>query len=50
MRYLTMDGFNALYQSTHRVDADCGTDYQDRFVDYMHAAQDADLTVGIAMT
>jgi 4-hydroxybutyryl-CoA dehydratase/vinylacetyl-CoA-Delta-isomerase len=50
MRYLTHDGFNALYQATHRIDEDCGTDYHDRFVDYMHQVQDSDLTVGIAMT
>jgi 4-hydroxybutyryl-CoA dehydratase/vinylacetyl-CoA-Delta-isomerase len=50
MRYLTHDGFNALYQATRRVDDDCGTDYHDRFVDYMHEVQDGDLTVGIGMT
>ena len=50
MRYLTHDGFNALFQSTKRTDDACGTDYHDRFVDYMHQVQDGDLTVGIAMT
>ena len=50
MRYLTMDGFNAVFQSTHRIDAEHGTDYHARFVDYLHEAQEQDLTVGIAMT
>ena len=50
MRYLTMDGFNAVYQVTHRIDAEHGTDYHARFVDYLHEAQAQGLTVGIAMT
>lgn len=50
MRYLTQDGFNALYQSTHRIDADGNSEYHARFLDYMHEVQDGDLTVGIAMT
>lgn len=50
MRYLTMDGFNAVYQAAHRIDADTGSEYQARFVEYMHAVQGRDLTVGIAMT
>ncbi len=49
-RYLTHDAFNALYQATHRVDADKGTEYHARFLDYMHRVQDEDLTTGIAMT
>ena len=50
MRYLTMDGFNAVFQLTHRIDAEHGTDYHARFVEYLHEAQEQDLTVGIAMT
>lgn len=50
MRYLAADGFNALYQATWRVDEAEGTDYHPRFIDYMHEAQENDLTVGIAMT
>jgi 4-hydroxybutyryl-CoA dehydratase / vinylacetyl-CoA-Delta-isomerase len=50
MRYLTQDGLNAVYQSTHRTDAEGATDYHARFLDYMHGVQDDDLTVGIAMT
>lgn len=49
-RYLTMDGFNALFQVTRRMDEETGTDYQQRFIDYMHAVQDADICTGIAMT
>jgi len=50
MRYLVMDAFNALYQATHRIDADAGTDHHPRFVDFMHHVQDHDLTYAIAMT
>ena len=50
MRYLTMDGLNALYQSTDRIDADHNTEYRSRLVEQMHRIQDNDLTVGIAMT
>lgn len=49
-RYLTHDAFNALYQATARVDQDCDTAYEDRFLAYMHRVQDADLTCGVAMT
>ncbi len=50
MRYLTMDGLNALYQATERIDAACDTEYQPRLVEQMHRIQNNDLTVGIAMT
>jgi len=50
MRYLTQDGFNAVFQATHRIDQDLGTDYHTRFLNYLHEAQARDLTVGIAMT
>ncbi len=50
MRYLTQDGFNAVYQTTHRVDQDLGTDYHARFLSYLHRTQDRDLTVAVAMT
>jgi 4-hydroxybutyryl-CoA dehydratase/vinylacetyl-CoA-Delta-isomerase len=49
-RYLTQDAFNAIWQATHRTDADCGTDYRQRFLAYMHRVQDEDLTCGVAMT
>src|SRR5436190_15656502 len=50
MRYLAGDAFSGLLQATHRMDQDKGTDYQDRFLAWMHRAQDEDLAVGIAMT
>ncbi len=50
MRYLSMDGLNALHQSTWRIDAEEGTDYHPRFAEYLADVQARDLTVGIAMT
>ncbi|MDX1515103.1 MAG: 4-hydroxyphenylacetate 3-hydroxylase N-terminal domain-containing protein, partial [Gammaproteobacteria bacterium] len=50
MRYLVMDGFNAVFQATHRIDQDKGTDYHPRFIEYMHGVQERDLTVAMAMT
>ena len=49
-RYLVHDGFNALFQATHRIDADKGTEYHQRFLAYLKHAGDNDLTCGIAMT
>ncbi len=49
-RYLTHDALNAIWQATHRIDADKGTDYHQRFVTYLHQIQDEDLTLGVAMT
>lgn len=49
-RYLTHDAFNALYQATHRIDADKNTDYHQRFLAYLHRAQAEDLACGVAMT
>jgi len=49
-RYLTHDAFNAIWQATHRIDADGGSDYHARFQAYMHRVQDQDLVLGIAMT
>src|SRR5512135_998655 len=49
-RYLTHDAFNSIWQATHRIDADRGTDYHQRFVSYLHRAQDEDVTLGVAMT
>ncbi|MEQ8659441.1 MAG: 4-hydroxyphenylacetate 3-hydroxylase N-terminal domain-containing protein [Gammaproteobacteria bacterium] len=50
MRYLSMDGLNALWQLTHRLDAACGGEYHERFKAYLADVQRRDLTVGIAMT
>jgi 4-hydroxybutyryl-CoA dehydratase / vinylacetyl-CoA-Delta-isomerase len=49
-RYLTHDAFNAIFQSTRRIDAAHGTEYHQRFLAYMHRIQDEDLTCGVAMT
>lgn len=49
-RYLTHDAFNGIYQATKRTDELHGTDYHQRFVNYMHQAQEQDLTLGVAMT
>ena len=49
-RYLTADAFSALFQSTHRLDRDRGGDYHQRFLAYMHDAQERDLTCAVAMT
>ncbi len=50
MRYLTMDGLNALYQSTNQIDSTHSTEYGSRLIEQMHRIQNHDLTVGIAMT
>lgn len=49
-RYLCHDSFGGIYQATKRADSAHGTDYHQRFINYMHRAQDGDLTIGIAMT
>lgn len=49
-RYLGADALCALYQSTHRMDAENGTDTHQRLLAYLHRVQAEDLTVGIAMT
>lgn len=49
-RYLTHDAFNGIFQATRRTDAAHGTDYHQRFLAYLHKAQDEDLTLGVAMT
>ena len=49
-RYLSHDGLNAIFQATRRMDANRGTDYHARFLNYLHRVQDEDLTLGVAMT
>ena len=49
-RYLTHDALNGLWQATHLIDANHGTDYGQRFLAYLHDIQDRDLTLGVAMT
>jgi len=50
MRYLSMDGMNAVFQLTHRLDDALDTNYHPTFIEYLKAIQDRDLTIGIAMT
>ncbi|MGN6766681.1 MAG: 4-hydroxyphenylacetate 3-hydroxylase N-terminal domain-containing protein, partial [Rhizobiaceae bacterium] len=49
-RYLTHDAFCGIFQATRLADDVHGTDYHQRFLAYMHDAQDRDLTLGVAMT
>ncbi|MCC8978254.1 4-hydroxyphenylacetate 3-hydroxylase family protein [Bradyrhizobium acaciae] len=49
-RYLSHDALNGLYQATKLTDDRHGTDYSQRFLNYLHEVQDQDLTLGIAMT
>ncbi|MGE0845220.1 MAG: 4-hydroxyphenylacetate 3-hydroxylase family protein [Flavobacteriaceae bacterium] len=49
-RYLAHDALNAFFQATKRADDVHGTDYAQRFMDYLHHVQDNDLALGIAMT
>jgi len=49
-RYLTHDAFMGIHQATHAIDAAKGTDYHQRFLAYLHEAQEQDLTLGVAMT
>jgi 4-hydroxybutyryl-CoA dehydratase/vinylacetyl-CoA-Delta-isomerase len=49
-RYLAHDAFGGIFQATRRADDAHGTDYHQRFVAYMHDAQERDLALGIAMT
>ncbi|HYG87525.1 MAG TPA: 4-hydroxyphenylacetate 3-hydroxylase N-terminal domain-containing protein [Azospirillum sp.] len=50
-RYLTHDALNGIFQATRRTDDAHGTDYHQRFLNYLHdVVQDGDLTLGVAMT
>jgi 4-hydroxybutyryl-CoA dehydratase/vinylacetyl-CoA-Delta-isomerase len=49
-RYLTHDALNGIFQATKRTDDAHGTDYSQRFLNYLHEVQDRDLTLGVAMT
>ena len=49
-RYLTHDALNGIFQATKRTDDHHGTDYSQRFLNYLHEVQDSDLTLGVAMT
>jgi 4-hydroxybutyryl-CoA dehydratase/vinylacetyl-CoA-Delta-isomerase len=49
-RYLSHDALNAIFKSTHRIDADSGGDSHERFLAYLHQVQEQDMTLGVAMT
>ena len=49
-RYLSHDALNGIFQATKRTDDAHATDYHQRFLAYLHEAQDKDLTLGVAMT
>jgi 4-hydroxybutyryl-CoA dehydratase/vinylacetyl-CoA-Delta-isomerase len=49
-RYLGHDSLGAIFQATKRTDDAHGTEYHQRLLAYLHRIQDADLTLGVAMT
>jgi 4-hydroxybutyryl-CoA dehydratase/vinylacetyl-CoA-Delta-isomerase len=49
-RYLAGDALAALWQATHRRDADAGGDGHERLAAYVGHVHENDLTLGIAMT
>lgn len=49
-RYLTHDALNAIHQASWRMDQESNSEYYPRFMEYLHQVQDADLTLGVAMT
>lgn len=49
-RCVGMDAFNAVYSTTYEIDQKYGTQYHQRFIDYMTYVQENDLTVDGAMT
>jgi 4-hydroxybutyryl-CoA dehydratase/vinylacetyl-CoA-Delta-isomerase len=50
LRYLTQDATNAIHSATWRMDADEGTEYHPRLLEYLRYLEDNDLTCAIAMT
>jgi 4-hydroxybutyryl-CoA dehydratase/vinylacetyl-CoA-Delta-isomerase len=49
-RYLTGDALAGIFQATHRTDAEYGTAYHPRLVEYLGRVQEQDLTCAVAMT
>ena len=49
-RCVGMDAFNAVFNTTYEIDQAKGTDYHNRFVDFMKYVQDKDLAVDGCMT
>lgn len=49
-RYLGGDGLAAVYQATYQLDADLGSAYHPRLLDYLRQVHTHDLTLALAMT
>ncbi len=49
-RYLAHDALNALFETTHKIDLELGTEYHPRFLEYLQYVQRDDLTTCVAMT
>lgn len=49
-RCVGMDAFNAVYNTTYEIDQARGTNYHQRFIDYMKYVQENDLAVDGCMT
>jgi 4-hydroxybutyryl-CoA dehydratase / vinylacetyl-CoA-Delta-isomerase len=49
-RCVGMDGLNALYSVTYEIDKANGTEYHDRFKDYLDYVQEENVVLGGAMT
>lgn len=49
-RCVGMDAFNAIYSTTYEMDKEYGTNYHERFVNYLKFIQENDYTVDGAMT
>ncbi|WP_313758009.1 4-hydroxyphenylacetate 3-hydroxylase N-terminal domain-containing protein, partial [Tissierella sp.] len=49
-RCVGMDAFNAIYSTTYEMDNEYGTNYHERFVNYLKFIQENDYTVDGAMT
>jgi 4-hydroxybutyryl-CoA dehydratase/vinylacetyl-CoA-Delta-isomerase len=49
-RCVGFDAINATFIVTHKIDKECGTNYHQRFIDYLKHVQENDLMVAGAMT
>ena len=49
-RCVGMDGINAMYSTTYEMDQEHGTEYHQRFTEWLKNVQEKDLCVGGAMT
>lgn len=49
-RCVGFDAMNATFIVTHKIDKECGTDYHQRFINYMKYIQENDLMIAGSMT